>query len=131
MVYQRHNAPLNRRTVCEYLLLLFPDLKKEGAEPLLTELLEKGELEPNEKRERADVGEAWVISYESWMQFENRTFHKREEVRKKQVEKIKELLQEVIKRLDILTAEVKKLQVEKTHTLATTQEEDEVLERRV
>jgi len=57
-------------------------------------------------------------------------YKKRREVSRKQVEQIEELLKQVIKKLDILTAEVKKLQVEK-HVPVTTYDGGEVLEKKV
>jgi len=109
-IYERERHPLNRYTTAEYLLLLFPELKKEEADDLITRLLEAGELEPeNESERRDDVGEAWTVSWESWIRFENRTHHKQKKEQEEQVKEIKTLLEELLIKMDDLTKAVKDL----------------------
>lgn len=110
-IYERSNAPLNRYSAAKYLMLLFPDLKEKKAEAMLTDLLKKGELEPEEKRECDDAGESWTISFESWARFENRTLWKREEARKKRVQKLEELIKQQTKMIEELIKAIKELQV--------------------
>jgi len=93
-IYERSNAPLNRFTTAKYLRLLFPDLKEEKAEAMITDLLRKGELESEENRERDDVGGAWTISFESWARFENKILWKREEARKEKLKELQKLIKQ-------------------------------------
>lgn len=87
---------MNRYTTAQYLMLLFPNLKEEKADAMITDLLRKGELKSEEGGERDDVGGAWTISDESWTRFKKRTQLRQEEVKKKQVKDVLKKLDELL-----------------------------------
>ena len=101
-IFARSDAPLNRLRTAGYLMILFPDLKEGEADAMLTDLLRKGELEPETNGDGDDVGEAWVISFNSWARFESRTFWKENEARKAQLEEIKNLIEQQTKMIEEL-----------------------------
>lgn len=78
---------------------------------MLTDLLRKGELEPEERERGDNVGGAWIISFESWARFENRTLWKREEVRKIQLEELTNLMEQQSRKIEELIKVVQELQV--------------------
>ena len=120
---------MNRYSTCKELRLLFPKLRKlEGkykniTERMLTGLLGAKRLKPEEREERPDPGNAWTISKESYMEFSNEVHRKREEVRERLVQELKEqlarglteivfALDEVRRAITELNGKIEKLQAE-------------------